>query len=265
MDQAEDGYSLAAQERTLRNWCSAKHLSVYKVYADKGLSGKDMEHRPEMLRLMKDAEHGKFSVVVFWALSRFTRSVVDLYSTMTIFQKFNISMASYTEPFDTSTPMGRATIGIIGVFAQLERELTSERVYAAMQERARQGKRTSNEVLGYDAHGKDTYIINPAEAEYVRFCFAQYLKIQNLSDVAEEARLHGYHGKRGCLPTPWHISIILSNPIYAGYSRFDGEIYQSSHPPLITVDMYNAVQRLLERQGRLQGRKRKYSLVFIPE
>ena len=116
LDQAREGYSLEAQENTLRKWCSEKKYIVYDLYADRGISGKDFDHRPDMLRLMRDAREGNFEIVVFWALSRFTRSVQDLYSTLEKFQKWNISMVSYTEAFDTSTPMGRAMIGIVGVF-----------------------------------------------------------------------------------------------------------------------------------------------------
>lgn len=135
LDQAREGYSLDAQEKTLRKWCEERKYNVYDLYADKGISGKDIKHRPDINRLLNDAKNGKFDLVLFWALSRFTRSVSDLYSTMEKFQQWNISMVSYTEAFDTSTPMGRAMIGIVGVFAQLERELTSERVSAAMAER----------------------------------------------------------------------------------------------------------------------------------
>ena len=169
LDQARDGYSLDAQEKTLRKWCEERKYNVYDLYADKGISGKDIEHRPDINRLLNDAKNGKFDLVLFWALSRFTRSVSDLYSTMEKFQKWNVSMISYTESFDTSTPMGRAMIGVVGVFAQLERELTSERVSAAMLERATQGKRTCSEILGYDLDGKDSFKINKKEAFLLLF------------------------------------------------------------------------------------------------
>ena len=168
LDQAREGYSLEAQEAALRKWCAEHGYVIYDLYADKGISGKDMDHRPDMLRLMRDAKNGCFDMVVFWALSRFTRSVRDLYDTMTKFQAWNISMVSYTESFDTSTPMGRAMIGIVGVFAQLERELTGERVSAAMLARAQKGKRTCSEILGYDLKGKDSFVINKKEAETLR-------------------------------------------------------------------------------------------------
>lgn len=256
LDQAREGYSLDAQEKTLRKWCADRGYDVYDLYADRGISGKDIDHRPEMRRLLQDVKQEKFNIILFWALSRFTRSVSDLYQTMELLQAHDIGMVSYTEAFDTSTPMGRAMIGIVGVFAQLERELTGERVFAAMEERAAQGKRTCNEVLGYDLDGKDTFKINPAEAEYVRFCFAEYLKRKNLSEVAAEAAKRGYKGKRGQKPTAWSVQKIINCPIYCGYNRFCGQLYKGNHEPIITVDVFNRVSSLLKRQGKLIGRKR---------
>lgn len=247
LDQAREGYSLDAQERILRKWCDDHKYNVYDLYADRGISAKDIEHRPDMTRLLQDAAHHKFDLVLFWALSRFTRSVSDLYITLEKFAKWNIAIASYTESFDTSTPMGRAMIGIVGVFAQLERELTSERVSAAMQERAVQGKRTCSEVLGYDRFGKDTLKINDEEAKYVKFCFEQYLDCKNLTEVAAVANKLNYKGKRGKSPTAWSIQKILTRPIYCGYNSFDGKIYVGTHPTIIDLKTYNKVQKLLGR------------------
>lgn len=263
LDQAREGYSLKMQEQTLREWCKEKGYMIYDLYADRGISGKDFNHRPDMLRLMRDAKDGCFNSVVFWALSRFTRSVQDLYNTLDKFQKWGVSMVSYTEAFDTSTPMGRAMIGIVGVFAQLEREITSERVAAAMQMRAAQGKRTCSEILGYDKKGKDSFSVNPQEAEYVKFCFEKYLERKNLSEVAELCRQHGYRGKRGKEPCAWTVSVILSRPQYCGYNPYCGEYYKGDYDPIISIETYNKVQRLLERQGKIVGRNRRKRLMHL--
>lgn len=263
LDQAREGYSLEAQERTLRKWCTDRKYQVYDLYADRGISGKDIDHRPDMRRLMQDARADKFDLVVFWALSRFTRSVSDLYHTMEIFQSHSIDMTSYTEAFDTSTPMGRAMVGVVGVFAQLERELTGERVRAAMQVRAEQGKRMCSEVLGYNLYGKDSLVINKAEAEYVRFCFEKYLERKSLVEVAKLCRERGYHGKRGRQPTAWSICVILTRPIYCGYNAYCGIAYKGRHEPIVDVDIYNRAQKMLYRQGRLTGRHRKYGYIMI--
>ena len=263
LDQAREGYSLDAQEQTLRKWCSDHKYQIYDLYADRGISGKDIDHRPDMIRLMRDAQAGHFNAVVFWALSRFTRSVQDLYSTMTKFQKWNVSMVSYTESFDTSTPMGRAMIGIVGVFAQLERELTGERVSAAMLARAQKGKRTCSEILGYDLKGKDSFSINEKEAEFVRFCFDKYLERKNLTEVAELCRKKGYRGKRGKIPNAYTVSVILTRPQYCGYNTFLDRVYKGNHEPIISVETYNKVQRLLMRQARASGRSRSITLISI--
>lgn len=263
LDQAREGYSLKMQEQTLREWCKEKGYIIYDLYADRGISGKDFNHRPDMLRLMRDAKDGCFNSVVFWALSRFTRSVQDLYNTLDKFPKWGVSMVSYTEAFDTSTPMGRAMIGIVGVFAQLEREITSERVAAAMQMRAAQGKRTCSEILGYDKKGKDSFSVNPQEAEYVKFCFEKYLERKNLSEVAELCRQHGYRGKRGKEPCAWTVSVILSRPQYCGYNPYCGEYYKGDYNPIISIETYNKVQRLLERQGKIVGRNRRKRLMHL--
>lgn len=265
LDQAREGYSLEAQEKTLRKWCDDRKYEVFDLYADKGISGKDIEHRPDMNRLLKDAKERKFDIVLFWALSRFTRSVSDLYSTMEKFQKWNVGMISYTESFNTSTPMGRAMIGIVGVFAQLERELTSERVSAAMAERASQGKRTCSEILGYDLDGKDSFKINEEEAKYVRFCFKEYLLRKNLSEVAYEANKQGFRGKRGKIPTAWTIQVILNRPQYCGYNTFLGEIYKGNYESIIDVETFNKVSSLLKRQGKIIGRRRKEKVIKIEQ
>lgn len=263
LDQAQEGYSLEVQEKTLRKWCEDREYIIYDLYADRGISGKDIEHRPDMNRLLRDAKDGKFDMIIFWALSRFTRSVSDLYVTMKKFQKWNVSMVSYTEVFDTSTPMGRAMIGIVGIFAQLERELTGERVSAAMKERAIQGKRTCSEVLGYDKDGKDSFTINQKEAEYVKFCFTQYLLRKNLSEVALDCREKGYKGKRGKIPTAYSIQKIITRPIYCGYNSFCGKIYKGNYEAIIDVETFNKVQLLLKRQGKISGRQRIKELVTI--
>ena len=86
-EQAREGYSLAAQERSLREKCSREGWEVYDVYADRGISGKDITHRPAMTTMLDDASRHEFDLILVWALSRFTRSVADLYTTYENLQK----------------------------------------------------------------------------------------------------------------------------------------------------------------------------------
>lgn len=263
LDQAREGYSLDAQERILRKWCKDRKYEVYGLYADRGISGRDVSHRPDMARLMRDVADEKFDVVIFWSISRFSRSVSDLYNAMMILKKHNVGMMSYTESFDMDSPSGRAAAGFMGVISQWESEIIGERSSLGWAERAYQGKRTTSFVLGYDKDGKDSFVINDREAQYVRFCFENYLVYKNLSELAKLCEERGYRGKRGRVPSSAAVRIILTNPIYCGYNSFKGEIIKGTHEPIISVKTYNKVQHILVMQGRSLGKHSKWSCQYL--
>lgn len=261
--QAEDGYSLETQEHLLRDYCRSRKIQVADIYADEGISAKDVKHRPEMQRLLKDVTERKFDLVIVWKLTRFTRSLNDLVNTCELLNRYEVDLVSYSESFDCSTPSGKMVRNILGTIAQFEREVIGENVLIVMQRKAELGHRTCSEVLGYDLDGKTSLSINEAEAEYVRFCFSEYLKRKNLSEVAAEARHRGYHGKRGKIPVAYTIQVIITRPIYCGYNSFRGKVYKGNHPPIVSIETYNKVQSLLRRQGKISGRRRVYDLTFL--
>lgn len=98
-----------------------------RVYQDKGFSGKNT-NRPAFRRLMEDVERGAIGKIVVYRLDRFSRSIADFGRLWEILKAHSVEFVSVNETFDTSTPMGRAMLNIIMVFAQLERETTAERV-----------------------------------------------------------------------------------------------------------------------------------------
>lgn len=264
-EQAEEGYSLNAQERLLIDFCKAKKYNVYKIYSDEGISAKDIEYRPGMLQLLADAGEKKFDAILVWKLTRFSRNMADLIATCEILDKLNIALVSYSEAFDSGTPAGRMVRSMLGTVAQFEREVMSENIYLGMLDRARQGKRTCHEVLGYDLLRKDSFAINEAEAEYVNFVHDQYLIRKNISELTELSREVGYRGKRGRIPNTQSTYKILTHSVYAGYNTFNGQIYKGDYDPIRTPHQFNKVQRLLIRQGKLYGQPRKNPLYIVPE
>ena len=232
LDQAREGYSLAAQEKTLRDYCKAYHYEIYDLYADEGYSGKDIKHRDGMLRLLADAQERKFDIILVWKLTRFSRRLSDLTKICEDLEANDIYLVSYTEAFDSKTPAGRMLRGVLGTVAQFEREVISENVSLGMAERARQGKPTCSSVLGYDK--------------------------------SELARERGYKGKRGKPPTPYSVNVILTRPLYVGYNTFKGSIYKGDHPSIISIDKYNSVQKILKKQGKYTGRDRKTQILLLP-
>ena len=118
--------------------CRREVSSEYQVYEDKGYSGKNTD-RPAFQRLMDDVEQGLIRKIVVYRLDRFSRSIADFGRLWEILKRHKVEFISINETFDTSTPMGRAMLNIIMVFAQLERETTAERVRDNYFQRAKLG------------------------------------------------------------------------------------------------------------------------------
>lgn len=97
-----------------------------KIYRDE-LSGKNLQ-RPQLQKLLKAIGPG--DVLVVWKLDRLCRSLRDLLNLLEDFRARQIQFRSLTESFNTSTPAGRAMMQMIGVFAEFERGMISERTKA---------------------------------------------------------------------------------------------------------------------------------------
>ena len=115
-----------------------KQGEEYKVYTDRGFSGKNTE-RPAFQELMKDIASGKIRRVIVYRLDRISRSVLDFANIIEKLQVHDVEFVSTMEKFDTSTPIGKAMLMIVMVFAQLERETIQQRVKDAYLSRSKRG------------------------------------------------------------------------------------------------------------------------------
>ena len=122
--EKKDSLSIPAQLDLCRK---ASVNDEIKCYQDRGYSGKNTA-RPDFQKLLKDIRAGKVSKLYVYRLDRFSRSIADFGQLWNVLRANDVEFVSVTENFDTSTPMGRAMLHIIMVFAQLERETTAERV-----------------------------------------------------------------------------------------------------------------------------------------
>ncbi|WP_369282597.1 recombinase family protein [Oscillibacter sp. GMB15532] len=118
--------------------CRAEAADEFKVYTDKGFSGKNT-HRPSFAKLMKDVESGEVEKLVCYRLDRISRSIMDFGMIWETLNQNHVEFVSINEKFDTSTPVGRAMLYIIMVFAQLERETIAERVKDNYYQRVKKG------------------------------------------------------------------------------------------------------------------------------
>nr|DAI18846.1 MAG TPA: integrase [Caudoviricetes sp.] len=246
--QLEEGYSIEEQKAKLESYCDIKDWHVYKVYTDGGFSGSTTE-RPALEQLIKDAQSKLFDTVLVYKLDRLSRSQKDtLYLIEDIFLKNNIEFVSLLENFDTSTPFGRAVIGLLSVFAQLEREQIKERMQLGKLGRAKSGKSMmwAKTSYGYN-YDKETgsMTVNEYEALAVKEIYASYLAGMSITKLRD--KINEEYPKKPA----WSyrtIRGILANPVYCGLNQYKGQTFQGTHKAIISLDDFEQTQRELAKR-----------------
>src|ERR1700731_1549125 len=136
----DKGQSPEMQLRELREYCQRGGWQIAGEYVDIGVSG-SKDSRPQLNKLLADANRRKFDSIVVWRFDRFARSVSHLLRALETFRSLGIEFVSYTEQMDTSTPVGQMIFTVLGAVSALERGLIVERVKAGLRNARAKGKR----------------------------------------------------------------------------------------------------------------------------
>jgi site-specific DNA recombinase len=276
-EQAEEGYSLGEQEERLIKYCEAMGWEVIKVYVDPGYSGGNME-RPGLKEMITEIENGNADIVLVDKLDRLSRSQFDtLYMIQKIFMPNGCDFVSRAESFDTSTPFGRAMIGILAVFAELERERIKERMKEGKAGRAKEGKYRGGAYYptGYDYNEETGYLeINEYDAMQVREVFRLFNKRTPIYSIMNIMNEQGYETSigKGKGKGKWNetrIRKMLENQTYIGKLKYLGEWVDGGHEPIIDMETWNRAQKILEERAianehMKQGRRYKAPLGGLP-
>lgn len=217
------------------NYAKAKEYTEYEYYIDGGYSGKDL-NRPAIQKLISDCKSGKIDCVFVFKLDRISRSQKDtLYLIEEVFNKYNVGFVSIRENFDTTTPFGKAMIGILSVFAQLERETILERTRIGIQKRAESGLWRGGGKIPY-AYDYDStlgiLVPNKERVEKLHNMISLYL------DGLSFNKLESIFGMDESL-----ISQIILNRTNLGIVPYKGQEFIGQHEAVITEETYN---RLIE-------------------
>jgi len=265
-EQAQEGFSIRAQEQKLKDYANVKDWSIYNFYIDEGISGKNITERPAVLRMINDIQAGHIKNVLVFKLDRLTRSVADLVYLMDTFNKNGCAFNSLMESLDTSTASGRMFIKIIGIFAEFERENIAERVRIGKERKAREGFTTGCHYIsyGYDRQlGERIQTINETEAQNVRMVFDMYVnRGMSLNAIARNFNMQKITTKQGYMWNSASIKAILTNCNYIGnvrYAILDPDRHfetEGKHEAIITEELYNAAQILIKKNSRTAPTKK---------
>ena len=216
-DKADQLNSLEAQKEFFSEYTKRTGDTLVRLYADEGISGTKIKNRKEFLRMMADAEHGLFEMVVVKDISRFARNTVDLLQNVRKLKPLGIETQFLTA---NMTSMGNSefVLTIFGALAQEESANTSKRVKFGKKMNAEKG-RVPNIVYGYDKTIGDYFnlTINQKEAQVVRQIYQWYTKEgYGAAKIANMLNEKGLTTKRNCKWSQNATCRILTNELYTG-------------------------------------------------
>lgn len=244
-EQQVDNFSIPLQKERMKAFCLSKGWDDIQEYVDGGYSGSNL-NRPALQQLEKDIKSKKVNVVIVYKLDRLSRSQRDtLYLIEEMFLPNNVEFISISETIDTSSPFGRAMIGVMSVFAQLERETITERLRGGrlkmVKDKGLWAGGADASPYGYTRLERGELVVNEFEKKHIIRIFEEYAVLKSYIKVQRKLQKEGFPELR-----PQRITALLKNRLYIGEVSFAGEWYKGAHEPIISVELFNEAQRVNE-------------------
>lgn len=208
--------SLEHQTEFFTEFAKAHGHHLVHVYADEGISGKQLKKRDAFNKMMNDSKLGLFDLVVVKDVSRFARNTVDLLTSVRQLKSQGIEILFVN---NSQKVLGESEfiITLLGAMAQEESSNLSKRVKFGKNINSQKG-RVPPRIFGYDRIDNFTLQINEEEADTVREIYHLYIdEGYGCRLIAKELELQGKVTKFGNVWNQRNVRRVLTNPIYCGH------------------------------------------------
>jgi site-specific DNA recombinase len=264
-DEEHQPYSIKAQDTSLTAYIASQPgWRLAQRFADDASGA--TTNRPGLQRALAAARAGLIDVLLVYRVDRFSRRLRDLVDLLDQLTEAGVAFRSATEPIDTSTPMGRLLLQLLGMFAEFEREVIIDRVVAGMERQAAAGRwRGGQRPCGYQRH-PDTQVLRVVEAEspIIRAIFSAYTD-ERIGSRAIAHRLNE-RGYRTVVGGPWsghQVLRVLANRVYIGEISFRDVTVPNAHEPIIDPDTFELAQQILSARGDDHSRRASNSSDYL--
>ena len=280
-EEQREKHSISTQRQFGERYLALHNILIYSWYPDDGVSGiLPLDQRPEGARLLADARTGKIDTLYVYRLDRLGRDPRLILNAINEFESLGVQVKSMTEEFDTTNPIGRFLITVLGGVAGLERENTIERSIEGTNRLARQGAWLGGIVpYGFRAvgKGKDSRLVVSeqlipgfawSEVEVVRRMYYMAADEQKSCQVIADylhalgiPPTHNYdehdpsRGKRQkATASRWsagHVRNMLTSTTYKGIHRYgrrtkkERTIFEREVPAIVGIDQWERAQQVL--------------------
>ncbi len=261
-----EGHSLEAQRLGIERWCQQRGYVLLKEYKEAGVSAHtdEIEKRPELLRLLRDAEHGEFDVVVVHTLDRLARKLSIQMQALARLARAGVGFASVNDPFDYTTPQGRLMLNQMGAYNEFFSDLLGIYVSKTFRFMAESGLTVGPVPFGYERQQEKGLPLRvDREAEVLKEGFLRCGEGQSYGEIAAWLNAQNLRTRKGHTFTAHAVKDMLNNHFYCGYVKYKGKEYLGRHEAIISEELFQRVQarrqlRQLVRlvhgpKGQLQG------------
>ena len=271
MTDTDDGYSLPHQVRQCRKAAKDRDAAVLEEFTEAGQSGRSLR-RPQLEAALRFVEQHDVDFFVVHKINRFARDVHDAMKIKKRLAKAGCKLISAVEHFDDSA-FGTFMEMLLHAEAQLYSDRLSEEVASKMGEKARRGGTPNKAPLGYLNVRKEiegvpnvaTVEIDEERAPHIRWAFNAFATgnwtTRSMVDELEQRGLRlrktRTHPERPIQRS--HLHRLLRNPYYIGMVVWAGEQYPGKHPALVSLEVWERVQRVLEANDSGGDKSSRYT------
>jgi DNA invertase Pin-like site-specific DNA recombinase len=272
-EQAQEGYSLDAQEKFCRQFAQNNGYDICSVYRDEGKSGTKLD-RPALQDLLARIQQDKsINAVLVQETDRLARNTKDHLTIKAILQKADTKLISVAQPMLDDSPEGNMIDTILASVNQFQSDLNSRKTKKGLQEKFDSGWWPGWAPLGYvnvasgnSQNGEgERKIVKKDEQRwhFIKEGFKMYLTGRySVEYINDELYQKGLRSKTGKKLSHSIMTSTLKNPFYAGIMKWKDLEKKGNHPPMISTSQYKRVIQIMNSHNQYACRRRKHNFLL---
>jgi site-specific DNA recombinase len=272
-EQAQEGYSLDAQEKYCRQFAQNNGYDVFGVYRDEGKSGTKLD-RPALQDLLARVQQDKsINAALVQETDRLARNTKDHLTIKALLQKADVKLISVAQPMLDDSPEGNMIDTILASVNQFQSDLNGRKTKKGLQQKFDSGWWPGWAPLGYVNVGSgdnpngegERKIIKKDDQKWniIKEGFKMYLTGRySVEHINDELYQKGLRSKTGKRLSHSIMTSTLKNPFYAGIMKWNSQEKNGNHPPMISVNQYKRIIDIMNSHNQYACRRRKHNFLL---
>lgn len=245
-----DGFSIEAQKNAINEFASRMGYEIIRFYVDEAKSGTTTEGRTAFLDMLSDSKNHEFQVVIVHKLDRFARSRIDSAVSKKVLKDNGVRLISVLEQLDDSPESIILESVLEGMNEYYSKNLSRE-TKKGMKVAGAKGRILGTIPYGYIANKENKFQIVEKEAKNVQLIYDCFNKGMTFKALRETLKKQNIQTRAGKWFNDSYLRQMLMNPVYMGDYHFGEAIYSGVVPPIISHDLYDSVQVIMQKHKRV--------------